>query len=146
MFSLQKVIILLWQFALNASRYIYIREKIVEQRICMRDMRCEWKCNGGKKNEMWNEKLLSLQWYNILCSSWIHDCGKMVDRQKALLMVLLALLIYPNDIFGKWPRRLHVACKLNKHKRRKRGFDQFANKPYDNPQIRKRIGVISRKK
>ncbi|XP_071582844.1 lachesin isoform X2 [Temnothorax nylanderi] len=31
---------------------------------------------------------------------WIHDCGKMVDWQKALLMVLLALLIYPNDIFG----------------------------------------------
>lgn len=25
----------------------------------------------------------------------------MVDWQKALLMVLLALLIYPNDIFGK---------------------------------------------
>jgi len=38
---------------------------------------------------------------NILYSSWIHDCGKMVDWQKALLMVLLALLIYPNDIFGK---------------------------------------------
>lgn len=26
----------------------------------------------------------------------------MVDRQKALLMVLLALLIYPNDIFGEY--------------------------------------------
>lgn len=26
----------------------------------------------------------------------------MVDRQKALLIVLLALLIYPNDIFGKY--------------------------------------------
>lgn len=35
------------------------------------------------------------------CSSWIDDCDKMVDRQKALLMVLIALLIYPNDIFGK---------------------------------------------
>ncbi|CAL7946794.1 unnamed protein product [Xylocopa violacea] len=31
---------------------------------------------------------------------WIDDCDKMVDRQKALLMVLIALLIYPNDIFG----------------------------------------------
>jgi len=29
---------------------------------------------------------------------------KMVDRQKALLIVLLALLIYPNDIFGKYDR------------------------------------------
>lgn len=28
----------------------------------------------------------------------------MVDRQKALLMVLLALLIYPNDIFGEYPK------------------------------------------
>lgn len=40
--------------------------------------------------------------HDILCFSWIHDCGKMVDWQKALLMVLLALLIYPNDIFGKY--------------------------------------------
>ena len=36
------------------------------------------------------------------CSSWIDDRDKMVDRQKALLMVLIALLIYPNDIFGKY--------------------------------------------
>ena len=35
------------------------------------------------------------------CFSWIDDSDKMVDRQKALLMVLIALLIYPNDIFGK---------------------------------------------
>ncbi|XP_033305607.1 lachesin-like [Bombus bifarius] len=33
-------------------------------------------------------------------SPWIDDCDKMMDRQKALLMVLIALLIYPNDIFG----------------------------------------------
>ena len=37
----------------------------------------------------------------LYCFSWIDDSDKMVDRQKALLMVLIALLIYPNDIFGK---------------------------------------------
>jgi len=69
----------------------------------------------------------------FLCSSWIHDCDKMVDWQKALLMMLLALLIYPNDIFGK--RQIFIMLYLysntdrerERERERERDFDQFAS-------------------
>lgn len=50
----------------------------------------------------------------------------MVDRQKALLMVLLALLIYPNDIFGKFSSLSFRNLNEYMGRRRKKGnFDQF---------------------